>query len=93
LINKSTFAPFRGLSLLQARGGEFGDKVYLCANGFRRWVPSVDRLAYTAFYGCRDLIQVPDAVLASFAMGGWLLPLFDDDVRLQDIRSSVTMRE
>lgn len=92
-MNTSTKSRFRGLSLLQARGGEFGDKVYVCSNGFRHYVPSVDRLAH---YGLRwpyDLIQVPDAVLASFAIGGWLPAPFGVDVQPKTIKSSLTMRE
>jgi SAM-dependent methyltransferase len=85
--------PPSGLALVQARGGRFGDKVYVCANGFRHYVPSVERLAH---YGLRwpdDLVQVPDQVLASFAIGGWLPTQFDDSVRPSAIESSLTMRE
>jgi SAM-dependent methyltransferase len=83
----------RGLALVQARGGEFGDKVYVCGNGFRHYVHSVDRLNA---YGLRwpdDLVQVPDSVLASFAIGGWLPSFFDGDFQPQTLRSSLTMRE
>lgn len=45
-MNTSTESHFRDLSLLQARGGEFGDKVYVCSNSFRHYVPWVDRLAH-----------------------------------------------
>lgn len=89
----SNHSRFRGLSLLQARGGEFGDKVYVCSNGFRHYVPSVDRLAHYGLRWPKDLIQVPDAVLASFAIGGWLPAPFGQDVQSKDIKSSLTMRE
>lgn len=82
-----------GLALIQGRGGKFGDKVYVCANGFRHYVPSIDRLAD---YGLRwpdDLVQVPDDVLASFAIGGWLPALFSIDARPSSIQSSLSMRE
>lgn len=92
-MNTSTQSRFRGLSLLQARGGEFGDKVYVCSNGFRHYVPSVDRLAHYGLRWPQDLIQVPDVVLASFAIGGWLPAPFGVDVQPKTIKSSLTMRE
>lgn len=82
-----------GLSLVQARGGKFGEKVYLCANGIRRYVPSVDRLSNYGLRWPEDLIPVPDTVIASFAIGGWLPSHFDKDVKPTSIRSSLTMRE
>lgn len=92
-MTTSTASRFRGLSLLQARGGEFGDKVYVCSNGFRHYVPSVDRLAHYGLRWPQDLIQVPDAVLASFAIGGWLPERHGEGVQPQTISSSLTMRE
>ncbi len=89
----ATNARRRTLSLLQARGGHFGDKAYVCSNGFRHYVPTVDRLTQYALSWPRDLIQVPDAVLASFAIGGWLPERFDDGIPSQPITSSLTMRE
>lgn len=82
-----------GQSLVQARGGQFGEKVYLCANGVRHYVPSVDRLSHYGFSWPEDLIQVPDTVVASFAIGGWLPSYFDKDVRPENIKSSLVMRE
>lgn len=83
-----------GLSLLQARGGRYGDKVYVCARGFRHYVPSIDRLAKYGLRWPEDLIQVPDTVLGSFAVGGWLPTLYaNDEASLQPIQSSLVMRE
>lgn len=82
-----------GLSLVQARGGKFGEKVYLCANGVRHYVPSVDRLPYYGLSWPEDLIPVPEAVIASFAIGGWLPSHFDKDVNPKSISSSLMMRE
>jgi SAM-dependent methyltransferase len=92
-MSNSSGRPGRTLSLVQSCGGEFGEKVYVCGNGFRHYLPSIDRLKS---YGLRwpdDLIKVPDQVLAAFAIGGWLPALFDKDVRPESIHSSLSMRE
>lgn len=83
----------RGLSLVQARGGEFGEKVYVCANGQRHYVPSIDRLEHYGLRWPQDLVHVPDSVMASFAIGGWLPAPFDTTKPPVGITSSLTMRE
>jgi len=83
----------RCIALVQARGGKFGDKVYVCANGFRHYVPSVDRLAEYGLNFPDDLVQLPDEVLASFAIGGWLPSPSVKTLQPGSIRSSTVMRE
>lgn len=81
------------LSLLQSRGPKFGEKVYLCASGVRRYVPSIDRLRNYGVNWPNDLVQVPDAVLSSLAIGGWLPHTFEEQTEVSNIRSSAVMRE
>jgi len=83
-----------GFALVQARGGKFGDKVYLCANGKRHYVPSVDRLKHYGFKWPQDLQQVSDEVLMAFQIGGWLPEILPhENIKSDSIKSSMTMRE
>ena len=82
-----------GLALLQSRGGSFGDNVYLCANGKRHYVHSVERLRHYGMRWPQDLIQVPDEVLMAFSIGGWLPDKFPENFEARSIKSSLTMRE
>ncbi len=68
-------------------------KAYICSNCIRHYVPSVDRLAHYGLRWPQVLILVSDAVLASFAIGGWLPLRFDVDVQPKSIKSSLMMRE
>lgn len=85
--------PSLGLALLQARGGRFGDKVYLCANGRRHYVHSIERLKHYGINWPQDLIQVSDEVLMAFSIGGWLPDQFPKNFEVGQIKSSLTMRE
>jgi hypothetical protein len=88
------------ISLLQApaqkkerEGGEEFGRVYLCTNGHRHYVQSIDRLADYGLRWPEDLIQVPDSIITSFRIGGWCPKIFAKSTRPEDINSSITMRE
>ena len=82
-----------GVALVQSRGGHFGDKAFLCINGSRRYIPSLDRLAAYGVNWPEELTQVTDQVLSSYSIGGWL-PAADAGSRdPQTIRSGPEMRE
>jgi SAM-dependent methyltransferase len=84
---------FNGASLVQARGGRFGEKVFVCVNGVRHYVPTADRLADYGLAWPDSLQQVPDTVLASFRAGGWLPRIFPASQDARAINDSSTMRE
>lgn len=82
-----------GAALLQSRGGYFGDKAYLCVNGSRRYIPSLDRLAAYGVNWPEELTQVTDQVLSSYSIGGWLPAADAGSKDPQTIRSGPEMRE
>lgn len=81
------------LSLLQGTGDTFSERVFLCARGVRHYVPAPERLAEYGLHWPDDLIRVPDQVIASLSMGGWLPSSFGKAADLEDIQSSLLMRE
>lgn len=81
------------IALMQARGGRYGEQVFACANGFRHYVPGVERLAD---YGLRwpdDLRQVPEDVLGAYRIGGWLPNVFPQPRDPATMNDSRLMRE
>jgi SAM-dependent methyltransferase len=77
---------------MQSRGGRYGEQVFVCANGFRHYVPSVERLEAYGLKWPSDLKQVPDEVLGSYRIGGWLPHVFTERDPNQ-INDSRLMRE
>jgi len=59
-----------GAVVLQARGGLFGEQVFLCARGRRHAILSADRLEQLGFRWPDDVEQVDEKLLACFAPAG-----------------------
>lgn len=78
--------------LLQARGGIFGDAVYLCTNGKRHYVCSAERVVQLGFRWPEDVVQVSDSVLKAFTIGGNAPARYSEQTDPSTICSSMDMR-
>jgi len=75
---------------MQARGGLFGEQVFLCLRGRRHPVLSVDRLEQFGFRWPDDVAQVDEQMLACFAPGG---PVPRSDARHRPLTDASAARE
>jgi hypothetical protein len=79
--------------LVQSSGPIFGDKVYICVNGRKHYLPEVKRLVHYRLNWPEDIIKVPDPIVESFAIAGWVPNIFDPNLDVNSISRGSDMRE
>ena len=79
--------------LLQSRGTEFGEAVYLARRGKRHYISSAAVIEELGFRWPDDVVQVPPAVLKALSIGGGVPHRLNNDIDPRSIQSSGAMRE
>lgn len=79
--------------LLQSRKSVFGEKVFLCLQGYKHLMVSSERIIQYGFRWPEDVIAVPEIVLKNYLNAGHVPAIWNGPIDFQKVSDSVTMRE
>lgn len=78
---------------MQSFGPIFGDRVYICSNGRKHYLTEVERLRHYGLAWPDDIVKVPDSIVESYAIAGWVPNIFGPNFDIHVITQGSDMRE